>query len=275
MYGSWELYKPILELCVNKKSSIVRSCLQNISHRNRNLLPPVLVGQQQRALSLQRLLINNLDSTSIPYIIEELWQKCCNLGLEHDHLIRCLCQWATTTLRVGVHRVFVVAGLLRCARASGVNVQDHIISFMVGFGNNVKGNKRNVYLLVSELVRSKIFSVASYMKWLISRGILSNYSVINDVGTNKLPASIKDSIDIVSYRRALVTSVYSLKYQYLAHQAIFVTLGRFCYQVMVTLSRRRLNHSRSQDIFYHQRSRAFSTGNPNLSVQREALAMRI
>lgn len=188
MYGSWGQYKPILELCVNKQSFTVRSCLQNISYRNKNLLPPILDEQQQRAVSLQRRLISTLDSIPMPFDVDELWQKCCSLGLGNDQLIRCLCQWATTTLRVGVQRVFVVVGLLQRAKASAVDVQEHLISFMGGFGSNVKGNKRDVYLLVSELVRSKTFSVAAYMKWLISRGILSSYSVINDVGTSEPPS---------------------------------------------------------------------------------------
>lgn len=175
--NSWELYQSILEACVDKRCSIVRSCLQNISQRNKNLLSPMQARQNGSVSSGQRKLINMLDSIAMPYNIDEIWGKCRSLEVEEDQLVRCLCQWATTSLRVGRHRIYIVAGLLGCARRSGISVQDHMKGFLEGFGSNVKGSKDDAYLLVSELVRSKTFSVALYMKWLISRGILSEYTI--------------------------------------------------------------------------------------------------
>ncbi|PWW72922.1 hypothetical protein C7212DRAFT_359992 [Tuber magnatum] len=178
--NSWESYQSILEACVDMRCPVVRSCLRNISQRNKNLLSPMQTKQNGSVSSGQRKLINMLDSIAMPYNINEIWEKCCSLEVEEDQLVRCLCQWATTSLRVGKHRIYIVAGLLGCARQSGISVQDHMKCFLEGFGSNVKGSKDDVYLLVSELVRSKTFSIALYMKWLISRGILSEYTITQE-----------------------------------------------------------------------------------------------
>ncbi|KAG0128489.1 hypothetical protein HOY82DRAFT_580063 [Tuber indicum] len=178
--NSWESYRSILEACVDRRCSFVRSCLQNISQRNKNLLSPMQARQNDSVSSGQRKLISMLDSIAMLYSIDEIWEKCCSLEIAEDQLVRCLCQWATTSLRVGKHRIYIVAGLLGCARRSGISVQDHMKSFLEGFGSSVKGSKDDVYLLVSELVRSKTFSVALYMKWLISRGILSEYTITRE-----------------------------------------------------------------------------------------------
>ncbi|RPB01463.1 hypothetical protein L873DRAFT_658642 [Choiromyces venosus 120613-1] len=200
--NSWELYQSILEACVDRRCSVVRSCLENISQRNKNLLSPMQAKQNGSASSGQRKLINMLGSIAMPYNIDEIWEKCSSLEVEEDQLVRCLCQWATTSLRVGKHRIYIVAGLLGCAKRGGINVQDHMKGFLEGFGSNVKGSKEDVYLLVSELVRSKTFSVALYMKWLISRGILSEYTItpespchvrlLAEVSVNSAPNHIRN-----------------------------------------------------------------------------------
>lgn len=54
-------------------------------------------------------------------------------------------------------------------------MQDQVLTFLDGFGAKVAGCKEDVYLLIAELVRSKVFSVAAYLKWLIAKGALYGF----------------------------------------------------------------------------------------------------
>lgn len=80
-----------------------------------------------------------------------------------------------------MHRVYIAAALLRTAGKTGVQVQEQVLVFLEGFGR-VVGRKEDVYLLVAELVRSKTFAVAAYMKWLIARGSLYGFDSMHKVG---------------------------------------------------------------------------------------------
>lgn len=96
-------------------------------------------------------------------------------------LVQVLCEWGTTSLRVGVHRVYIAAALLRtaAARTSPAAVHEQLLHFLETFGTKVAGSKHDAYLLISELVRSKTFALAAYMKWLIARGSLYGFDTMH------------------------------------------------------------------------------------------------
>ncbi|KAL7269262.1 RNA polymerase II mediator complex subunit [Rhizina undulata] len=62
---------------------------------------------------------------------------------------------------------------------SGSDIQEPLLAFLDSLRTNFVGNRDDFYLLVSELVRSKTFSIASYMKWLIARGAMSQFSSLD------------------------------------------------------------------------------------------------
>ena len=139
------------------------------------------ITRKEPDLSAKKQLINFLDSTTVPFDLDELNKKCISIISDKRQLVHCLCEWAVTPLRVGLHRVYLVVALLRTAHQSGMDIQEPLLAFLDSLGTHFVGSKGDFYLLVSELVRSKTFSIASYMKWLIARGTLAQFSSLEKV----------------------------------------------------------------------------------------------
>jgi mediator of RNA polymerase II transcription subunit 12 len=119
-------------------------------------------------------LLEALDRAFVPFNAAEIYRKYA-YSLRQPQLIRSVCEWAVTSLRAGAYRVYLVASLLRSAYHDGINIQDPIMDFLGAFTlPRTKTSREDVYLLISELVRGRVFSVAAYMKWLIARGSLTN-----------------------------------------------------------------------------------------------------
>lgn len=132
-------------------------------------------------MSPQGLIIDILDSASLPYDIDGLIKECLGVMPDHSQFIECLCEWAVTSLRVGLYRVYLAALILRQEAKGGVALQEPIMLFLERF-STVPGSKTKVYLLLSELVRAGKFSVTVYMRWLIARGVLRPYKSMEKVG---------------------------------------------------------------------------------------------
>ncbi|RPB09459.1 hypothetical protein P167DRAFT_560154 [Morchella conica CCBAS932] len=182
--NSWDGYKDVLSRSVHRRNPTIRSCLANLTARNKNLLAPLdHNAKAATTLSPQRKLINTLDAITLPYNLDELWAKCYSstTTMAPADLVQVLCEWGTTSLRVGVHRVYIAAALLRAAaaRTSPAAVHEQLLHFLETFGTKVAGSKHDAYLLISELVRSKTFALAAYMKWLIARGSLYGFDTMH------------------------------------------------------------------------------------------------
>lgn len=173
--SSWDTYQRVLTHCVDARLPTVRACLRSLSNRNKNLLAPMDSAHSASTLSSQRQLITTLDAIAPPYNLDSLWQTLHGLAAHGTELVHCLCEWSTTTLRVGAHRIYIATSLLRTAHRTGVAVQEVVLTFLDAFGTSVAGCRDDVYLLVSELVRAKVFSVAAYLKWLIATGALYGF----------------------------------------------------------------------------------------------------
>ncbi|KAI5801551.1 hypothetical protein DFH27DRAFT_557170 [Peziza echinospora] len=172
---TWPLYQSTLEKCVNRKDPLVETCLQNVIHRNNSLSLNPKSKTAGPTISSQRLVIDILDSASIPYDLDTLTKSCIDIMPDHSQFVQCLCEWAVTSLRVGLYRIYLAAAVLRQEAKAGVVLQEPIMAFLERF-STAPGSKSHVYLLISELVRADRFSLTQYMRWLISRGILNPFT---------------------------------------------------------------------------------------------------
>ena len=177
---TWPLYQSTLEKCVNRKDPLVETCLQNVIHRNNSLSLNPKSKTAGPTISSQRLVIDILDSASIPYDLDTLTKSCIDIMPDHSQFVQCLCEWAVTSLRVGLYRIYLAAAVLRQEAKAGVVLQEPILAFLERF-STVPGSKSHVYLLISELVRAERFSLTQYMRWLISRGILNPFTSMEKV----------------------------------------------------------------------------------------------
>ncbi|KAF8476212.1 hypothetical protein BDZ91DRAFT_819063 [Kalaharituber pfeilii] len=172
---NWARYKSILESCVDTTNPQVEACLQNVIHRNNSLCLSPKPKTSDPTFSPQRLVIDILDSATMPYDFDKIIKDCVAVIADHSLFVQCLCEWAVTSLRVGLYRVYLAAAILRQEAKAGTALQEPIMTFLERF-SAVPGNKSKVYLLISELVRAEKFSLPNYMRWLIARGVLRPFT---------------------------------------------------------------------------------------------------
>jgi mediator of RNA polymerase II transcription subunit 12, fungi type len=159
-------YRATLSSCIFPESAQVSPAYRSIDQRNRQLTFPDV----KMDLSPRRVVIGLLDkSLSRPFSIN-LPQQCREKMPDLRALSKTVLDWATSSYRPGLVKVYVGARLLRTSSRSGIDVNEVILDFL---GSGVDGQglcKQSVYHLASELTRSGHFSVSKYIQWLIARG---------------------------------------------------------------------------------------------------------
>ncbi|KAK6341945.1 RNA polymerase II mediator complex subunit [Orbilia blumenaviensis] len=175
---SWLVNEAPLRACVDTRNPTIISSIKNISARNRNL-EPGNTKSSGGSTSPRKAAIDFLDHIRVPYDIEDVTNRFLALSKDYHQTVKALCEWAITSLRVGLHRLYFAVRLLRRFSRLGIQIQPPIHDFLLATGGG-RRCKKHVYLLVSELVRSKHFTAGKYMSWLISRGALMRYGSIDE-----------------------------------------------------------------------------------------------
>lgn len=179
MPKTWEKNRSSLTASVNRKDPLVEASLQNVITRN-NLFLHTKTSRLTSSHSLRKSIISAFDTVAPSSNIDEVSKSWLLLDGNHNVLVQNLVEWVVTPLRVGHFRVYLVARVLRNWIRAGVQVQDAIHDFLATFVGSQR-SKGHVYLLVSELVRSKHFSASKYMTWLISKGALMRCASVDEV----------------------------------------------------------------------------------------------
>ncbi len=121
-------------------------------------------------LSPRRRVIGLLDKSLTGPFSMRLPQECVEITPNLLTLTRTVLDWATSSYRPGLAKVYVGARLMRTLCRPGIDVNDIILDFL-GSGLDWQGLcKPSLYHLASELTRSGHFSVSKYIQWLIARG---------------------------------------------------------------------------------------------------------
>ncbi|EPS36802.1 hypothetical protein H072_9642 [Dactylellina haptotyla CBS 200.50] len=180
---SWAINEQPLRACVDTRNPTVLASISNIAARNRNLEARQAsksggAGGSTIA-SPRKAAIDFLDKIRPPYDIEEVTGRFLAISKDYHQTVKALCEWAITSLRVGLHRLYFAVRLLRRLSKLGVQIQPPIHDFLLAIGAG-RRSKKHVYLLISELVRSRHFTAGKYMSWLISRGALMRHGSVDE-----------------------------------------------------------------------------------------------
>ncbi|KAF3161932.1 RNA polymerase II mediator complex subunit [Orbilia oligospora] len=175
---SWLINEAPLRACVDTSNPVIISSINNIASRNRNL-EPGNTKSSNGSTSPRKAAIDFLDRIRAPYDIEDVTTMFLALSKDYHQTVKALCEWAVTSLRVGLHRLYFAVRLLRKVSRLGIQIQPPIHDFLLATGGG-RRCKKHVYLLISELVRSKHFTAGKYMSWLISRGALMRHGSIDE-----------------------------------------------------------------------------------------------
>lgn len=171
--NTWETYKNQVSSCLDLSHKVDRALFQSIAERNARVQRPQN-SQQAKHRSPHQHLIHLLDSIRSAQDILAVSAACLDAVDDRPVLVSKLLEWLATPFRHGICRVYVGARLLRKWKSCGVDVDEHILSFLTRFRDSKKLNMENVYHVISELVRSQTFSVGRYLQWLMAKGATSH-----------------------------------------------------------------------------------------------------
>lgn len=169
------MYKDHVSSCLNLSNKIDLALFQSIAERNARVQRPRHSKQATQRSPYQRI-IGLLDSIRSAHDIALISSTLLDAVDSKAILVSKLLEWLATPFRYGICRVYVGVRLLRKWKTSGVDVDDHILSFLTQANNNWKLELDNVYHAISELVRSQTFSVGRYLQWLMAKGVTSPFS---------------------------------------------------------------------------------------------------
>ena len=109
----------------------------------------------------------------------DLATKCWATLDDKAEIVKITVEWATSLHRPGLAKIYVVARLLKSWSIFNINATQPILDILSDIQPADKRRSKCVFHLVAELVRSRLFSVARYMQWLIGRGGLQDASDID------------------------------------------------------------------------------------------------
>ncbi|KAJ5219870.1 hypothetical protein N7468_009074 [Penicillium chermesinum] len=185
--NSWNKYKAQISSCMNLAHHVDRALFQSLLERNARIQRPANSKQETKRTPNQRL-IRLLDSVRSAQDISTVSEACLDTLEDRAVLISKLMEWIATPFRYGICRVYVGVRLLRKWKGSGIDVDDHILSFLSRMGGK-RLNLNNIYHAISELVRSQTFSVGRYLQWLMAKGS-ANHSSDEKLSLHDLPGDI-------------------------------------------------------------------------------------
>ena len=191
----WRKYENATQSCLDKKESRLQSLFDNISKRNWSLRNRNLDHGTQATKSERQTIITYLDNLRDDQCFGRIAGMCLRVTGDHDLLVRTCIEWSSSVYRHGRFRTYAAARLLRIWKKRGVDLQAPIFNFLAASSEVPGLRKRDVYILLAELVRSQHLSVGKYLQWLIARGTLDGHHE---------PKSVSTVISMTSFHQLIV-----------------------------------------------------------------------
>ncbi|KAL5465444.1 hypothetical protein PMIN06_000604 [Paraphaeosphaeria minitans] len=168
----WEKCKEVLYVFAQRRAHAkISQVIPGLDQRNRDIMPSRSLGSSasQRSYRVLYELLDGVDyETNIS--VDELAYECMELFPDQDRLISAVLQWSSSLYRQGMHRVYLVTRLLRKWSHLGIDVSEGILRYLPRVALDRSKDAELVFRVVSELVRSRTFSLARFLQWLIATG---------------------------------------------------------------------------------------------------------
>ncbi|KAF7717268.1 Uncharacterized protein PECH_007546 [Penicillium ucsense] len=170
--NAWPVYNNHVRQCLDLSKKADCALLRTVATRNLRVQRPQSSQLSTQPSSHQRV-IHLFDSVHTAHDVLAASAACLDALDDGVALVSKLLEWLATPFRHGISRVYVGVRLLRRWKACGVDVDQHILTFLATTGTSKNLNLENVYHTISELVRSQTFSVGRYLQWLMAKGASS------------------------------------------------------------------------------------------------------
>lgn len=179
----WSQYEDVVKSCLDKEDSRLQSSFDSLSKRNWRLRKRSLNQSSQATTSYRQTIIMYLDSLCDEQSFNRIAGVCLRVTSDYDLLVRTCIEWSSSIYRHGRFRTYAAARLLRIWKRKGVDLQSPIFNFLAASSGISGLKKRDIYRLLTELVRSQHLSVGKYLQWLIARGTLAGHFESPSVST--------------------------------------------------------------------------------------------
>ncbi len=179
----WSKYEDVIKSCLDEKESYLRSSFDSLSKRNWRLRNRSFNQSSKATKSHRQTVIVYLDSLCDDPNFGRIASACLRVTNDYDLLVRTCIEWSSSLYRHGRFRTYAAARLLRMWKRKGVDLQGPIFNFLAESLDLGGLQKRDIYRLLAELVRSQHLCVGKYLQWLIARGTLDGHHEADFVST--------------------------------------------------------------------------------------------
>ena len=171
----WSKYGDSIKSCLDEREKNLQILFESLSKRNWRLRNRSLNQSSQATKSHRQAIIVYLDSLRDDQSFGRIAAACLQVTGDYDLLVRTCIEWSSSIYRHGRFKAYAAARLLRIWKRKGVGLQGPIFNFLAASSSIPGLQKKDVYRLLAELVRSQHLSVGKYLQWLIARGTLGRH----------------------------------------------------------------------------------------------------
>lgn len=175
MPQSWRRYKSSVEKCLDLNSTSDLRLLEQLSNRHGRLSTASELDSSESGTP-RKLVIDILDSAVAPFNICKIAQDCQSACANTDLFAKVVLEWCSSRFRAGKYRVYLAVRLLKMSHAEK-DINTALIDFFASQQMRTSCDVGCLRLLVSELIKSQVFSLSRYLQWLTARGGLPNDSL--------------------------------------------------------------------------------------------------
>ena len=169
MPQKWRQCEAVLRQCLRPDVDRQQKLMEHLCRINERASGPV-AQPETLPTSPQQSLIQLLDAARAPYRAHQLAKEC-SRACEDDNLrLMTIIEWSCTRFRRGEARLYLAIRLLRLWHRNGCDLDGTVHDFLANGHTFQFLHAQSLHHLITELVRSRDFSVSKYLQWLTARG---------------------------------------------------------------------------------------------------------
>ncbi|MCJ1386790.1 RNA polymerase II mediator complex subunit [Xylographa soralifera] len=176
MPDHWAKYEPILRACNRRSDTRWTSHIKQIEARNSRLIEESGKALRNSGTTSRQRFIDLLDESQAASDIRFLSRKSLDTLEDRALLVYTLLEWSTTPYRNGLPRIYVAIRLLRLWNQIGLDLDLSVLQFLGQASTAADVDRKAIYRLIAEMIRTGLFSTGKYLQWLIARGSHSEHA---------------------------------------------------------------------------------------------------
>ncbi|MCJ1435693.1 RNA polymerase II mediator complex subunit [Xylographa pallens] len=171
MPDSWAKYESVLKACNERSDIRWTSRIKQIEVRNFRLIKNSGEALRHSGKNDRQRFIDLLDTSEAASDIRLLSRKSLDTLEDRALLVYTLLEWSTTPYRDGLPRIYIALRLLRLWNQTRLDLDSSVLQFLGQASRAAGVDRKVIYRLIAEMIRTGLFSVGKYLQWLIAGGL--------------------------------------------------------------------------------------------------------